>query len=138
MFGTPEYMSPEQAFGRPVDRRSDVYSLGIVLYEATTGRKPFEGEGDAQVMHAILTGDYTPPTRLVRGYPAELEQIIARALANRPGILLADEPTGELDRATGEHIAALLDRVNADGTALVIVTLASIFTVLDPVWNAHR
>ena len=47
---------------------------------------------------------------------------IARALANRPRLLLADEPTGELDRATGEHIAALLDRVNADGTALVIVT----------------
>ncbi|PYR69520.1 MAG: macrolide ABC transporter ATP-binding protein [Acidobacteria bacterium] len=46
----------------------------------------------------------------------------ARALANRPGLLLADEPTGELDRATGEQIAALLDRVNADGTAMVIVT----------------
>jgi putative ABC transport system ATP-binding protein len=47
---------------------------------------------------------------------------IASALANRPGLLLADEPTGELDRTTGEQIAALLDRVNADGTALVIVT----------------
>ena len=47
---------------------------------------------------------------------------IARALANKPALLLADEPTGELDRATGEQIAALLDRVNADGTALVIVT----------------
>ena len=47
---------------------------------------------------------------------------IARALANRPRLLLADEPTGELDQSTGEQIAALLDRVNADGTALVIVT----------------
>jgi ABC-type lipoprotein export system ATPase subunit len=47
---------------------------------------------------------------------------VARALANRPGLLLADEPTGELDRATGEQIAALLDRVHADGTAVIVVT----------------
>jgi putative ABC transport system ATP-binding protein len=47
---------------------------------------------------------------------------IARSLANRPRLLLADEPTGELDEATGAQISALLDRVNADGTALVIVT----------------
>jgi putative ABC transport system ATP-binding protein len=47
---------------------------------------------------------------------------VARALANRPRLLLADEPTGELDRATGEQIAALLDRVHADGTAVVVVT----------------
>jgi putative ABC transport system ATP-binding protein len=53
----------------------------------------------------------------------EMQRVaIARALANRPRLLLADEPTGELDRATGEQIAALLDRVNADGTALVLVT----------------
>jgi ABC-type lipoprotein export system ATPase subunit len=53
----------------------------------------------------------------------EMQRVaIARALANKPGLLLADEPTGELDRATGEQIASLLDRVNADGTALVLVT----------------
>ena len=60
------------------------------------------------------------PSQLSGG---EMQRIaIARALANRPRLLLADEPTGELDQATGEHVAALLDRVNADGTAMVIVT----------------
>jgi len=60
------------------------------------------------------------PSQLSGG---EMQRVaIARALANRPALLLADEPTGELDEETGEHVAALFDRVNRDGTAIVLVT----------------
>ncbi len=60
------------------------------------------------------------PSQLSGG---EMQRIaIARALANRPALLVADEPTGELDEATGEHIADLFDRVHADGTAILLVT----------------
>ncbi|MES1255613.1 MAG: ABC transporter ATP-binding protein [Acidobacteriota bacterium] len=60
------------------------------------------------------------PSQLSGG---EMQRVaVARALANRPALLLADEPTGELDEATGEHVAALFDRVNRDGTAIVLVT----------------
>jgi putative ABC transport system ATP-binding protein len=60
------------------------------------------------------------PSQLSGG---EMQRVaIARALANRPALLVADEPTGELDDETGEHVAALFDRVNADGTAVLVVT----------------
>jgi len=82
--GKISYMAPEQIAGGPADRRIDVFAMGVVLYEATTGRRPFTGEGDPQIMHAIMQGQFTPPTRVIRGYPPELERIVLTAMAPDP------------------------------------------------------
>jgi serine/threonine-protein kinase len=78
------YMSPEQLVGGGLDRRSDVFSLGIVLYELTTGKKPFSGDNDPQIMTAIVGGAFDPPSAVVPGYPPGLEKIVLRAMANAP------------------------------------------------------
>jgi serine/threonine-protein kinase len=78
------YMAPEQVSGSPVDRRSDVFSLGCVLYEATTGSRPFKGDRDLETMAAMAKGEVALPTTLVGSYPPELERIVLRALAREP------------------------------------------------------
>jgi len=82
--GKVSYMAPEQITGGHMDRRADLYAMGCLLYEATTGSPPFRGENDPQVMQAVIKGHYVLPTKSIQGYPAELEAIIARALAARP------------------------------------------------------
>jgi hypothetical protein len=78
------YMSPEQSLGQPVDARSDVFSLGILLYETTTGHRAFFGANAFSVMNKVIEGEYTAPGELVAGYPERLQSIVARCLMPEP------------------------------------------------------
>jgi serine/threonine protein kinase len=93
------YMSPEQCKGKPIDRRSDIFALGIVLYELTTLRRAFKGNDDFETMKRIVAGDVILPSVVVAGYPRELEAIILTAMANDPKARFqtAQEMTEALD-----------------------------------------
>ncbi len=82
--GTPAYMSPEQAEGRRLDARSDIFSFGSVLYEMVTGRKPFTGDSHLAILTRILNEDPGPPSGLAASIPPELEKIILCCLRKDP------------------------------------------------------
>jgi hypothetical protein len=81
--GKLEYMSPEQARGQPLDRRSDVFALGIVLYEISLQRRLFKRPSQLRTLQAITEEPIVPPSRLDPGYPSALERIVKKALAAR-------------------------------------------------------
>jgi serine/threonine-protein kinase len=80
VLGTPRYMSPEQISGQPVDQRSDIFSLGIVVWEMLTGKRLFSGTEMAQVSHSITYDEHVPPTRVNPELPSMLDFVVARAL----------------------------------------------------------
>ncbi|HET7293985.1 MAG TPA: serine/threonine-protein kinase [Vicinamibacteria bacterium] len=101
-FGTPSYMSPEQAGSGAVDGRSDLFSLGAVLYLLLTGRRAFDAANVTAILGRIADSDPVPPTQLVPGLPPEADYLVARALAKRPEDRF---PNG---RAFGEDVEDVL------------------------------
>ena len=98
VLGTPSYMSPEQARGGRADHRSDIFSLGAVMYEMATGREPFRGKSAAETMHAVINERHTPVVGLNKKMPPGLAAVIDRALAKEPA---------DRYRSISEVIAAL-------------------------------
>jgi eukaryotic-like serine/threonine-protein kinase len=114
LLGTVAYMSPEQAQGKAVGPPSDVFSLGIVLYEMATGRRPFQGDNSVSVLSAILRDTPPPVTALQPAAPAPLARIIGRCLEKDPAARYADAAglrddlralQGALQSGTGPAVA---------------------------------
>ena len=84
MIGTPAYMAPEQAAGGATDARSDLFSVGVVLYEALTGVKPFPGDDVAQVLHDVVHVDPVPPRERNFAVPPALDVVVRRAMSKDP------------------------------------------------------
>jgi serine/threonine-protein kinase len=106
------YMSPEQCKGAELDRRSDVFALGILLYECTTGRRLFYGDNEFAVMNKIVDADFEPPGAVREDYPPEVEAVVMRALQRAPEdryptAAALQEAIEEAAAAIGERLSTL-------------------------------
>jgi serine/threonine protein kinase len=127
LLGTPAYMSPEQLNGRPVDGRSDLFSLGVIAYWLLTGQKPFTGESITEVSIQIATKEPQAASQTAPGLSTDFDQVLARALAKDPAQRYQ----------SGKDFAADLQDVNADRTprsqAKTVIMPASERTIaMDP------
>ena len=108
LLGTPGYMSPEQAAGRALDGRTDIFALGVVLYEMVTGARPFPGSSSIDIIIATARDEPPSPSRIIVGLSAELERVILRCLeknadaryADAPELMQALEELGDIGEAT--------------------------------------
>ena len=104
LFGTPEYMAPEQVAGRRVDHRADIYALGCVLYEMLTGRMPFVADSAVKILDAKLKGSPEPVRERApnRAIPRTVDRLVRRALARHPSRRIAS--AGEMAEAIADAL----------------------------------
>jgi serine/threonine-protein kinase len=140
ILGTASYLSPEQAQGQPVDARSDLYSLGCVLFEMLTGRAPFQGDSPVAVASKHVLEQPAPPSKLNRDVSPDLDAVVLRALAKNPAnrYQSAEEFRADLERVRrGLPVEATPLLPAAAGTTQVIHRDASARTaVLPPMEHA--
>jgi len=146
--GTVAYMSPEQAKGKEVDNRSDIWSLGVVMYEMLSGQLPFKGEREASILYSVAHEEPKPLKEIKRNLPLELQQIINRALRKKPESRYssASEIIKDLrkyqDVLRAEELGAfnlrtLLRRIRRPRVAIPIVTVV-LAICLVAVWFFNR
>jgi Tol biopolymer transport system component len=139
IIGTVAYMSPEQAEGKPVDQRSDIFSLGVLLHEMATGERPFKGDTNVSVMSAILRDTPSSVTDINPKLPAGLARVIRRALSKDPSRRYQtatdlrnelEELKQEIDSAATVTIAAGRPAVPRRGVSATAILLALVGLVL--------
>ncbi|HET7294832.1 MAG TPA: protein kinase [Vicinamibacteria bacterium] len=126
--GTIGYMSPEQARGLAVDARSDVWSVGVILYELATGESPFLAPTPTDRLAAILARDPVPPSRRRTALPADFDRLVARALAKDPSHRPAD----------GAELASALAAIGSGAAALAEISATETYVSLAPQRRRHR
>ena len=118
VLGTPQYMSPEQVLGQSVDGRSDLFSVGVVLYQLVTGQKPFEGDSLMTLMHQIIKDEPKPLENLRADVPPELRRIIKRCLSKQADKRFATG--GELADALIKMLREMTIEAEQKGRASII------------------
>src|SRR3954470_8045875 len=137
IIGTAQYLSPEQAKGAHVDQRSDIYSVGIVLYEMLTGEVPFNGDTPVEIAMKHLSTVPTPPSDLNEKVPHDLDAIVLRALAKEPEQRYQSSEEMDADLARVARGLAVSDETEAAATMVLAgagtaAGLAAATTVLRP------